>query len=269
MTSEIYSRWLKGWDSQLRDQKRKILLLHDNCPAHNIMEELVTLTNIELTFPPPNTTAILQPCDQGIIALTKRAYRKMMCRAVLDKMETFIDANQDAKSGNIAKKISLLQAMQFWRDAWDSISKEAIQNCWKKANLEEYHGLTSEFVDEESEITFNLPFARDVIERWMTVDSELETSPPATEDEIIREVSEKFHKDDQSDEDEDENDSFTVAPAPVTCDEAKAAFDILNRFILETDTNDKESSLHFQYKRLIQTKTSQKLRQVTLERFFK
>ena len=64
----------------------------------------------------------------------------MMCRAVLDKMETLIDANQDAKSGNIAKKISLLQAMQFWRDAWDSISKEAIQNCWKNGNLEEYSG---------------------------------------------------------------------------------------------------------------------------------
>ena len=195
-----------------------------------------------------------------------------MCRAVLDKMDTLIDANKDANSGNIAKKISLLQAMQFWRDAWDSISKEAIQNCWKKANLEEYHGMTSEFVDEnddESEITFNLPFARDVIERWMTVDSELETSPPATEDEIIREVTDKFQKEDQSDEEDDENDSFTVAPAPVTCDEAKAAFEILNRFILETDTNDKESSLHFQYKTMIQTKTSQKLKQVTLDRFFK
>ena len=111
----------------------------------------------------------------------------------------------------------------------------------------------------------------DVIERWMAVDSELETSPPTTEDEIIREVTEKFQKEDQSDEEEDDNDSFEVAPAtaPVTCDEAKAAFDILNRFILETDTNDKESSLHFQYKMLILTKTSQKLRQVTHERFFK
>ena len=40
-------------------------------------------------------------------------------------------------------------------------------------------------------------------------------------------------------------------------------------FIMETDTSDKESSLHFQYKTLIQNKTSQKLRQVTLDRFFK
>ena len=62
MTSEIYSRWLKGWDSQLRDQNRKILLLHDNCSAHNKMDEMVRLTNIELAFLPANTTAILQGC---------------------------------------------------------------------------------------------------------------------------------------------------------------------------------------------------------------
>ena len=60
MTSELYSRYLKGWDSQLRAQNRKILLLHDNCPAHNKVEEMVRLTNIELQFLPPNTTAILQ-----------------------------------------------------------------------------------------------------------------------------------------------------------------------------------------------------------------
>ena len=193
----------------------------------------------------------------------------MMCATVLDEMEKLIDANHDANAGNIARKISLLKAMQLWRDAWDSISKEAIKNCWKKGNLWEYEGTASEFVDEKSEITFNLPFDPDVIERWMAVDSELETSPPATEDEIIGEVTEQFKKKNQSEEKEDDNDSFEVAPAPVTCDEAKAAFDILNRFIMETDTNDKESSLHFQYKRLIQTKTSQKLRQVTVDHFLK
>ena len=102
----------------------------------------------------------------------------------------------------------------------------------------------------------------------MTVDSELETSPPATEDEIIREVTEKFQKEDQSDEEDDENDSLTVAPAPVTCDEAKAALDVLNRFLMETDTHDSELRLHSQYRKVIQSKTNQKLRQVTLERFF-
>ena len=84
-----------------------------------------------------------------------------------------------------------------------------------------------------------------------------------------REVTEKFQKEDQSDEEDDENDSLTVAPAPVTCDEAKAALDVLNRFLMETDTHDSELRLHSQYRKVIQSKTNQKLRQVTLERFFK
>ena len=62
MTVEIYARWLKAWDSQLRAQNRKILLLQDNAPAHNV-EGLVNLTNIELANLPANTTAILQGLD--------------------------------------------------------------------------------------------------------------------------------------------------------------------------------------------------------------
>ena len=75
-----------------------------------------------------------------------------MCNAILEEIESLMDANAEV----IAKKINLLQAIQFWRDALDSVSKEAIQNCWKKAQLKEWQGLTSEFLDDESEITFNL-----------------------------------------------------------------------------------------------------------------
>ena len=53
----------------------------------------------------------------------------------------------DANAEIIAKKINLLQAIQFWR----------------------------EFLDDESEITFNLPYGRDIIEQWIAADSELET----------------------------------------------------------------------------------------------
>ena len=267
MVSDIYARFLKSWDSRLRAENRKILLLHDNAPSHKV-EGKVNLTHIELAFLPANTTAILQPCDQGIIALTKRAYKNKMNNAVLEQ----IDALTDATAENIARKISLLQAMQFWREAWDSVTKEAIQNCWKKAQLKEWQGVQSEFQDDESEITFNLPYDRDTIEQWIALDSELETSAPVNEDEIIREVREKFQKDDQPEDDEDdddENDSFEVAPPPVTCNKAKAASELLNQFLLESDTHENELNLHFQYQNMIQTKIIQRQRQGTLDRFLK
>ena len=68
--------------------------------------------------------------DQGIIALTKRAYRKIMCSVIIEEMDGLIESNKDTNVGNIARKISLLQAMELWRKAWHSITKEAIQNCW-------------------------------------------------------------------------------------------------------------------------------------------
>jgi len=50
----------------MRRQNRKILLLADNAPTH-LLDETVQLSNINVRFLPPNTTAHLQPLDAGII----------------------------------------------------------------------------------------------------------------------------------------------------------------------------------------------------------
>ena len=50
----------------MRMQNRNILLLVDNAPTHALYET-THLTNITIEYLPPNTTAHLQPCDQGII----------------------------------------------------------------------------------------------------------------------------------------------------------------------------------------------------------
>ncbi|GFR65333.1 tigger transposable element-derived protein [Elysia marginata] len=64
MTSALFEEWLKKLDRQMVTQKRKIAMVKGNCPAHRKVEDLKA---IELIFLPPNTTSILQPCDQGII----------------------------------------------------------------------------------------------------------------------------------------------------------------------------------------------------------
>jgi hypothetical protein len=50
----------------MRAQNQNIILLVDNAPTHSLYEN-TSLTNITIEFLPPNTTAHLQPCDQGII----------------------------------------------------------------------------------------------------------------------------------------------------------------------------------------------------------
>lgn len=66
MQVSIWNQYLKKLDAQMRRQGRNILLLIDNAPTHALYET-TNLTNITIEHFPPNTTAHLQPCDQGII----------------------------------------------------------------------------------------------------------------------------------------------------------------------------------------------------------
>ena len=62
MTSVMFRDWVTHWDSALKRDRRKILLLVDNCPAQ---PHINTLTNIRLEFLPANTTSLIQPMDQA------------------------------------------------------------------------------------------------------------------------------------------------------------------------------------------------------------
>jgi hypothetical protein len=59
---EFFEDWLRKWDRKLGQQKRKILLLIDNCPAH----PKIKLSNITLQFFLPNATAEVQVSIQQL-----------------------------------------------------------------------------------------------------------------------------------------------------------------------------------------------------------
>ncbi|KFM79111.1 Tigger transposable element-derived protein 4, partial [Stegodyphus mimosarum] len=59
-------------DERFLREKHKVGLIIDNCPAH----PNTVLKAIKFIFLPPNTTSVLQPCDQGIIQNMKFFYRK-------------------------------------------------------------------------------------------------------------------------------------------------------------------------------------------------
>jgi hypothetical protein len=66
MQLTIWNDYLKSLNNKMHLENRNILLLVDNAPTHNLMDNL-ELTNVKLHYLPPNTTAHLQPCDIGII----------------------------------------------------------------------------------------------------------------------------------------------------------------------------------------------------------
>lgn len=131
MTRELFEEWLVEFDRVIEGQGRKVVLLLDNCSAHNVRPKL---TSVELAFLPPNTTAGLQPLDAGVIANFKALYRRRM----LEWLVLMIDRSARCTSGQAGPpdlKISLLKAVRFVYGAWYEVKESTIKNCFRKAGF--------------------------------------------------------------------------------------------------------------------------------------
>lgn len=126
MTSEIMHDWLNQFDRKMGAQKRKILLFLDNAASH---PRQPVLHNIKICFLPPNTTAICQPLDQGIIQAFKVRYRSKILKRILSKIDEVSNANE------LVKSINVLDAIYLANTAWHEISSTSIRNCFRKAGF--------------------------------------------------------------------------------------------------------------------------------------
>ena len=86
MQTTIFNDYLKDLNNEMKKQNRNILLLLDNAPTHSISES-TNLTNVRVYFLPPNTTALLQPCDAGIINSFKVNYKKLFLQKKISDYE--------------------------------------------------------------------------------------------------------------------------------------------------------------------------------------
>ena len=127
MTSKIFHVCLQKLNDKFRIQGRNILLFLDNCSSHLDL----TLSNIKLQFLPPNTTSRLQPCDAGIIQSTKLHYRKIFLRRMICKMEQ----DKTSTSAQLAKSVTLLDAITWIRVSWLRVQPETITKCFKKCGF--------------------------------------------------------------------------------------------------------------------------------------
>jgi len=174
MTSNIFTNELMEWDSELRrNNNRKILLLVDNCPAHPNLND--SLSQIKLVFLPPNTTSILQPLDQGVIRNFKVYYRK----SLISKMILAADNNEEFK-------ISIMDAILMIESSWFKVSVETIINCFSHSTIKSNAGETKldEINDMNKEINESLHTLKDFFssEAEMNAYLELDKDIQRTED---------------------------------------------------------------------------------------
>ena len=109
---------------------RHIILLLDNASVHKIIPGNEP-TNITVKFLPPNSTSNLQPADAGIIRSFKAQYRKLFVQHQLQLFDDIMESN----SQNTISKYNIKHAIYNVSSAWNNVTMETIQNCWRKTGI--------------------------------------------------------------------------------------------------------------------------------------
>jgi len=131
MNNDIFESWFKNEFIpqvtsflQKRNLPLKALLLLDNASCHSSIKNL-QINDITAYYLPPNTTALIQPLDQGIIENVKRRYRAKLLSSVISEQKR----NNDIIT--YLKTISIKDVIYWINEAWNEITANTIFKCWR------------------------------------------------------------------------------------------------------------------------------------------
>ncbi|XP_069840890.1 tigger transposable element-derived protein 1-like [Dendropsophus ebraccatus] len=122
-----------------KDIPFKVLLILDNAPEHPADVDDFH-PNVKVVYLPPNTTALIQPIDQGVIATFKAYYPRRVIGNALQATEK----NKDLTLKDFWKKYNILDAVQNIADSWDEVKQTSMNGVWKK--------LCPQFVTDVTEV---------------------------------------------------------------------------------------------------------------------
>lgn len=97
----------------------KILLLVDNAPSHPVNLDQLN-PNVKVMFMAPNTTALVQPMDQGVIVTFKKYYLKYMFKQMLARA-----------ADKQMHDYSITDAMRNISKAWTDLDSTTMNVVWK------------------------------------------------------------------------------------------------------------------------------------------
>ena len=106
-----------------KKQPFKALLIIDNASGHPLIEH----PNVNIIFLPPNTTSIIQPMDQGIIATFKIYHLKKAFQCIMEKLEQ----NPELDFTDAWKTFSIKDFILFASKAISEIRQHTLNACWK------------------------------------------------------------------------------------------------------------------------------------------
>jgi len=214
----------------------KILLIIDNAPGHPQLSH----PNVKVIFLPPNTTSLIQPLDQGIIATFKKYYVKRTFKFIFDRIE-----KSDLSVTEVWKNFSMFDCLNHISSALSDMRPETLNVCWKALwpeCVKTKNTETQTISDDIIRIAQNIPVEgfHDFGER--DIDEILEDIPIA-DDDIVSIILNSHQSNDN-----DDNEDSTEPAHPLTANTIRQGINICNElenYFLANDC-DTERALKFQ-----------------------
>ncbi|XP_049771006.1 tigger transposable element-derived protein 6-like [Schistocerca cancellata] len=161
----------------------------------------MNLSNIKVQFFPPNATSRLQPLDQGIISLIKRAYRKRLVRAAI----------RAAENNSATPNWNLLDAIKAIAAAWNSVSAHHMGKCfnrgWRHSNTEDVHGLEDATSPDEWTVLQDVANPGISFEEFISVDDDVAVCA-SVESDVPKAVNKVQEGPSEESEEEENTDNF-------------------------------------------------------------
>ena len=131
--SKLTKWWFRDvFLSQIRKQtSRQVVLLADNFGSLNTDDPALQNLQVKWFLLPPNSTAVHQPMDQGIIAALKANYKSKLLHIMVKNLENYDQPRQlGAALTAGVRGIDHLDAGTLAHQAWDSLTQATLANCW-------------------------------------------------------------------------------------------------------------------------------------------
>ncbi|XP_046382271.1 tigger transposable element-derived protein 1-like [Ischnura elegans] len=186
----------------------KILLILDNAPGYPAhLDDLNEF--IKVIFLPPNTTSLLQPMEQGVIALFKAYYlRKTFADAIATR-----DGDGGMTLGEFWKGYNVYHAIKNIASSWEEVTSKNMNGVWKNLcpSLVHFEGFMSNEVDEVIDRVVDLAHALDLEVEAEDVEELLDSHEGWTNEDLI-ELS--AYRADVGDDDDDSGSENEVCGQP-------------------------------------------------------
>ncbi|XP_051823209.1 tigger transposable element-derived protein 1-like [Antechinus flavipes] len=221
----------------------KILIIIDNAPSHPpTIAELNP--KVKFVFLPQETTPLIQPFGQGVMALFKAYYLKRTL-----KMLIAATGGENAETAlEFWKRCNIKMAIDIIVEAWNDVTKECLHRAWKKMLPNLIHDFEEfEPLDQLKQIkTSCLELAKqvgfeDVEDEDIDKLLELHSNDLTTED--LQQLADgqaeaEDEEDEEDDDDEDDNEIQKVTPRQLDTSQLSGVLSVIEKQLQWLEDND-------------------------------